>query len=659
MNIPRGQRRARPRKNLIEIDSFSGGTMTVVDEARLDKRFAAQSTNLIQTQDGRWRTRWGFDYYGATMAGEAGFDGCGEYIKTNDTRELIAIGATTGKFFKSADDARTWTEITGVTFTPGNRVHFVQVGGELYCSNGVNDLVRYNGTTLTQYTTIAAPTGLAVARGAGLSAGSYTYYYQVTAVRTPGYTEGSTEASVTVNKTRDTWVAASNEKISLTWNAVVGSTSYDVFLSDQSGYEAFITRVTTNSYTDDGTAAINDYIDVPDDNTTTAPRFGPMELSGNRLLATKDPDNKYRVYGTGTGVNLGNFSPFYGGFWVDLEKGGRDKPEVVVHYRTGKGDPIATVLTSTPEGTGSIWQIELTSTTVGDFTFAVPVTYKIVGSIGTNAPLSVVKARDNIGFANKKGWHFLRNKEQLYNVLSTDRASQAIDPSWNSLNGSMVGNICASYYDGKIFISVPEGSENDTIIIYDMERNNWNYKWTRGVKRFFEYTDTAGDTHFLAIPTTGGRLWEISENFLGDFGAPFAQSYISPLLPVSKDSTDVYKTKEALIELGRPRGSVTFSISGLEAKRGFIALGSRTIADSISSTGWSYDGFSNFKFSDTAGIPTTFSQASIKKTLKIRKQVYALQFQASSEAANTDFTILKMQMEGRLLARRSPSAWRN
>lgn len=654
-------KRSKPKDTIIDIDNFSGGTMTQVDEARLDKKFASQSLNLIQVQDGRWKTRWGFDYFGVAISGESAIDGAVEYIRADGTRELIVVGGTTGKIWKSTNNGASWSQIDTETLTPGNTAYFLQIKSNLYISNGVDDLHRYDGTNVEAYSAISAPANLAASRGAGLSAGVYTLYYEVTALNAIGETVGSNEASIAVDKFRDSWSTAddSTEYVDLAWDAVSGATRYNVYVSEESGYEVFLTTTTTNSYRDNNTATPNDYIEVPLENTTAAPKFGPMELSGNRIWGTKNPDSPFTVYGTGTGQQLGNFSGFYGGFSVDLEKGGRERPVSVVHYRTGKGDPIATILTETPEGTGSIWQIELTTTTVGDFSFIVPVTYKIVGGIGTNAPLSVTKARDNIFFANKRGVFALRNKEQLFNVLSTDELSQAWRPNYRSLNADLLPNACGYYLDGKVFFSFAEGSANDITVIFDLERNNWNYKWSRGVKRFFEYTDTAGNTHFLAIPTSGGRLWEISENFLGDFGAPFNQSYVSPLIPVSKDSTDVLKTREALVELGRPRGNVTFSISGIEAKRGFSSLGSRAITDSVSGGGYSWDLFSNVQYSDTTGTPTTFSQASIKKTLRIRKRVYALQYQVSSTSANTDFTILKFQTKGRLLNKRTPSAWRN
>lgn len=647
-----------PKSALIDIRDFKGGYNSLIDEARLSSKFATAALNLIQVQDGLWQTRWGRDYYGEAISGESSILGATEYIKEDGTREIVAVGGTTGKIFKSTDGG-SWTQIGTQTLTTGHQVYFLQIKHHLYIANGVDDLLRYDGSTIQEYTQLSAPTNVAVTRGSGLTSGSYNAYYQITAVNDVGETTASAEVPITVDKERDSWNVSANEYLDISWDAVTGANRYNVYYSDESGYEVFLATTTTNSYRDDGTAQPNDLLEVPDDNTTAAPKFKTMELSGNRIWATGNPDQPYRVYFSGVGQYLGAFSPWYGGGWVDLEKGGRDTPVSVVHYRTGKGDPIATILCSSPEGLGSIWQISLSAVTVNDVSFSVPLTYKIVGSIGSNAPLSVVKARDDIIFANKRGVFALRNKEQMFQVLATDEISQGIRPDYRSLNQAKLNDIAAYYYDGKVFFSAAEGDSNDMIFILDLERQNWNWKWTFGVRQFFEYTDNDGRTHFFYVPTTGNKLVEISDKYLGDFGQPFYQMYLSPLLGVSKDKTDVFKLKEALVELGRPRGSITFEVLGIASDGAVTTLGTRTISDTVSNSGFSYDLFSDFLLSDSEGTPEVYTQASVKKVIRIRKKIYNLQFKVSANAADTQFTLLGLQAKGTVLPKRAPFNWYN
>ena len=99
---------------------------------------------------------------------------------------------------------------------------------------------------------ISAPTNLAC--GSPTSGGTLVddlYYYSVSAVDAYGKeTTGATEDSETT--------ATPNSQIPLTWDAVSGASSYRVYRSLASGdYSGacYITEVTTNSYTDDGTVA--------------------------------------------------------------------------------------------------------------------------------------------------------------------------------------------------------------------------------------------------------------------------------------------------------------------------------------------------------------------------------------------------------------------
>lgn len=662
------QTRRSNRKVEVTVDDFKGGTNTLIEEARLNTKFAVQSSNMMQVQDGLWSTRWGTGYYGATFP--ANPDGASEYVKSDGTTELIVVA--NGTAYKSTDGG-TITAITGASFTAGIQCYFMQIAGFLYIANGTNDLARYDGSTLTTYTQISAPTNLTASLVAsGLTSGSYTYYAQVTALNLVGETTGSTEASITVNKSRDSWVAGT-DKITWSWTASAGATRYQIYLSDQSGYETLLGNTDITNFTDDGTNDLNPYVEVPEDNTTGAPKFISMALSGNRIWATNNSANKYRVYFSGTGQFIGNFSDFYGGGWIDLEKGGREMPIAVKHYQSGSGSGVATVLCKTPDGRGAVWQIQISTATVGDTSFSVPSASKVVGSFGTESVLGVVNTNNDIAFPNRKGWFYLGPEKNYYGILRTNEKSSNIRPSWRSLSGSAMDGTCAYFYDAKIFISVPTSSSgNDRIYVLDVERDNWSVEWSFGAKQFLEYTTTGGETKLLMIPTTGTKLVEISENLLGDFGGAFYQSYISPLIPVSKTKTDIMNLKEAIVELGRPRGSIQFQVLGMGKDDAFTTLATKTITNFGSDTGIGSDLFGETYPSETQASarggadnwaiylldsPSTFSQSTTKKAIKLNKKIYSIQFKVYSTTADTSYTILSLQAKGNLIPRRLPSSW--
>lgn len=662
--------KSKPRKTTnIDIDDFSGGSSSLVEEARMNKKFAVQSNNLMQVQDGLWQTRWGTAYYGAEH--DAAIDGAQEFVKSDGTTELITIAD--GKAWKSTDGG-SLTEISGATFTAGEQCYFMQIAGYLYIANGTDSLTRYDGTDLDTYTEIDAPANLTASLVAsGLSSGTYTYYAQVTALNGVGETAGSTEASTTVNKNRDSWVAGT-DKVDWSWDSVAGADRYQIYLTDQSGYEVLLGNTDQTNFVDDGTNDLNTYIEVPDDNTTGAPKFISMCVSNNRIWATNESSDMYKVYFSGTGAFIGNFSDFYGGGWINLEKGGRETPVAVKHYQSGTGTGIATVLCKTPDGRGAVWQISITSATVGDTSFSVPSASKVVGSFGTESLLGVVNTPNNLAFPNRKGWFDLGAQKNYYGILRTNEKSQNIRPYWRGLSGAGMGGVCSYYYDAKVFISVPTaGTTNDRIIVWDDERSNWTVDWDFGAKQFLEYTTTGGVTKFLCIPPSGTRLVEISPNILNDFGSAFSQSYVSPLIPVSDNKTDVYSLKHAILELGNPKGAVSFQILGTGKDNTFSTVATATISNFGSNTGMGTDAFGECFFSETRAsssggedawaiylldAPSTFTQPSVKKAIKKRAKLYNIQYKVSSTTADTQFTILSLQSEGTLIKRRLPSSWK-
>lgn len=654
ITLSRG-RRPRPQKQTIEIKDFKGASNKLLDEARIALNEAATSLNLIQVQDGLWKPRWGTAYYGVDVG--ASIDGAAEYVKSDATTELIVIAG--GTAYKSTNGG-SWTAITGASFTAGVQCYFMQIAGFLYIANGTDALARYNGSTISQYSALSAPTGLAGSRGSGLTAtANFTYYAQVTALNDVGETVGSSEASLAVNKARDAWNSSSNETITWTWNAVIGATRYQLYISDVTGQEALLVSTTGLSYTDDASVTINPYVQPPLQNTTSAPKFTSMVVSTNRIWATNDTTSRYTVYFSGTGVNIGTFSDFYGGGYINLEKGGREIPVKVVHYQSGQGEGRATVLCRTPEGRGAVWQITISSATVGSTTFSVPSAVKVVGSFGTEAQLSVVADNNNINFANRKGWFALGPQQNFYGILRTNEISVKIRNYWRSLIGSKISGICSYFYQGKIIISVPTASTgNNRMIVFDTERGNWTVDWSIGAKQFLEYTDTGGTTHLLYVPLGGSRMIELSENIAGDLGVAFETNYESGRIPVAKLWKDFTRIDKVYVKLGSPRGTINFEVSGTQVAQGFRSLASKAISPRTSSTGIGYDLMGNVKMGDTLGTPTTFSDSSDPRYVQIKKKLRDIKLRLYTNTIDTDYTLQGFIIEGVPVRKNPPSAWK-
>lgn len=637
------------------LDEFKG-TATVLDDVIAGKEYAKEATNLIQVQDGRWSGRPGRDYYGTAMPEP--FLGAEQFVKADGTREIIAIGATTGKAYRSQDGSA-WTEVTGATFDiTAKNLFFKQINNYLFICNGSDRLTRYNGTVLSRYTTILAPTGLTGSRGAGLTTGSLNNFYKVTALNDIGETVGSNEYSIPTNKLRDTWNAASNEYIDLTWNVVSGAIKYQVYYADVSGKEELLTESTTNSYRDDNTWTPNPYAVVPDQDSTGAPKFSMIATSDSRIWGIAPSEYKWRVFASGTGQYLGNFGSSFGGAWKDLDPGSAEEVAFIEHFHSGKGEAAVTIFTKDPRGGGSVWQMNLVPTDFAGTSVLVPYSEKIVGSVGTNSPGAALLVGDSIMFLSAYGAITLSNKENVVNVLSTTEQSRLIQPSYLGLNFAKSNQFRGYKYRNWVLFSATEGDgENDLIFIKDTALDRWYWKWNFGVRQFFEYTDNSGKTYFLYVPTSGNQLVQISENIKGDFGSPIPTSLLTGLIPIDKDKYVFATVDEALIDLGRPKGTINFEVLGTERKKGFQSVASKQITDTNQvNEFWSGD-LGEITLKDEEDAPKTYSQASVRKRKRVGKTINNIQFHVYSNDLETQYTVLSMQARGTIRPVRPPSTW--
>jgi hypothetical protein len=642
---------------IFEIKNSKRGVVKLLREARVPKDAAVDATNMIQVEDGLYEPRWGNDYYGQDVG--YAIDGAAEYLKDDMTTELLVVA--NGSLYKSTDGGA-WTEVSGLGLTAGEQCYFLQISGYMYIVNGKDTMARYDGTEILTYNEISAPTGLSGTRTGSSVSGADTVYCIVTALNDVGETVASATASTTMDKNRDAWNPANEEGITWSWDSVSDANGYQVYIASQLGQEALVASVESNTWTDDGTKSINTYVVPPLSNTTTAPKFKDMCVSNNRIWATNDPENPYTVYFSGTGINMGVFSDFYGGGWINLEKGGREIPQKVIHYQSGSGAGIATVLCKTPEGRGGIWQISIGDLTVGDTTFSVPSASKIVGSFGTESIRSVVQTIKNVMFLNRKGAFSLGPKQNYFGILITEEESVNVRPYMKKLNNKNIKNAAGYFYDGKVFWSVPSaGGINNATIIWDVERRNWSLPWNVSATQFLEYTDTNGLSHFLYVPDGGTQLAELSESIDNDFGEAIYCNYLSGRFPLRKFWSEFARVDKVYINLGNPRGVVNLEVLGTGKNKAFLSLGTKVVSSTstYSNSGFGWDILGTTFMGDTDGTPSAFGDSSVKKYIKIRKKLNDLQIRVTSNTLSSDYTILGIIVEGKPINTRAPSDWKN
>lgn len=645
--INRGRNRLRSRDSVdIDIKEFNGGVNVLFSETRLKPNEAKEATNLILGEDGVWSKRWGSKAYGGVTFTNTP-DGFSEYKKTDGTRELIVVAD--GYAYVVDPSAETKTQISGATFTQGTRCDFIQINDFLYIVNGVDAMARYNGTALSTYSSISTPAwaGTPLTRGAGLSAGSYTYYYRVSAVNEVGETLAVAAQSITVDIKRGAWDEA-DEYIDLDWNSVSGALKYNIYMSDVSGYETKLDETTSTDYRDDGTAELNPYIEPPLESTAAGPKFASIAVIGNRIWGTKDPNNPQRIYWSGTGTNLGNFAPSFDGGYVDLEIGSRTSTVKVVDFNRE-----CHVICETDDGRGAIWEIDLGSITIAGVDVIIPVPSKIINQMGSAATRGIVQAENYLYFINPFGVFTLGYRANILNALQTKEQSVTLRPYIRGLYEADLDKSCAYYYDSKVFFSAPTSSgEPNRIFYYDLELNAWVKDWTIGVSQFGEFTDSGGTTHFLGI--SGNKLIEFSENYPDDDGTAFVWKFVSPRYQVSKDFTRYAFIERAYINLRNAKGAINVSISGTDFAGQTPTTASSQVEILSSDTGMGWDIMGEFKMGDSSGTPTTFAKESLTRYLPIDSIVRDIQWEISGSDSASSAVITRLKAKGNLIETDEP-----
>ena len=640
-------------------DKFDRGVITVIDQTKLPKNALKQADNAILAQDGAPEIRPGTDWYGTSANALGTLDGGAAYIDQDENSHLLQVLG--GNIYRSLNDGLTWTVCTGAVFTPGKKVRSVQANNFLYLYDGWDNIIRYDGTTtLAAYTALPTPVGNAPSK-TGLAGTTYTYGYRVSAVNNIGYTLASPRQTIQVDRTRDQF--DSTNFVTFTWTAVPGAVRYDIYVGQTAGEEAYIGSVegnATTTYLDKLNALEQVANIVPDSNTTQGPRVGDMAVIGTRLYATADRDFPYRVWISGAGRYLGMFSSAYDATYIDLQKGGLFKPVKVEDYRDGKGTPLATVWCKSKDGRGCVWQGTLESFTVGNITFPVPNFYKLPGSRGTDAPMSVINVLNDYFYYNSQAFYNLGSRAQFMNLLSTDEASANIRPDVKSIRASAAGGIVAHFEDAKLYFSVPyDSNTNNAIIMYDTERRAWLPRaFNFGVERFFTYVDINGARHTLVWKTGDNKFTEISSKYKGDYGKPFYVSIMTGLVHVNpRNRFEFMWIEEAEVEFANVGGEINIELSGITREDGFTTVNTKKIPATGTLYSWTTHTWTTHKWTDTNQQITSYAEPSKKAYFNVQRDMNAYQYRITANSLAAAFTLRTLQVNGTASQGGKPREW--
>lgn len=127
------------------VSNLAGGINKYLDDFEIKDNESPDMKNMDFFGLGALKKRRGYQQLGDDLDNHP--TGIFNYKTTSVNEVLVMDGGTLKKL-----SGGSWTSVSGFTFTSGRDTNAVQAGGNLFLSNGVDNLVKYDGSSLTELT---------------------------------------------------------------------------------------------------------------------------------------------------------------------------------------------------------------------------------------------------------------------------------------------------------------------------------------------------------------------------------------------------------------------------------------------------------------------------------------------------------------------------
>jgi hypothetical protein len=540
--------------------------------------------------------------------------------------------------------------LLGGTYSVSGWSRFCQSKGKVYIYNDVDKLSYINLATeaIVTYTALTTPTTPTVTK-TGMAGTTFRHYYRISANNAVGESIASVAGSTTSGKLRDSWIE-NTDYMTVSWTAVTDATSYTIYYgtSDTTTKELYtVDGNATVSFNDYGTLAVNPFKLAPEGNSTDG--FTPTWLyndSRNSQIFGIATDNKLYYSAAGTG----DFSPYDGGGWVEINADGDTQLNFVDGFRNGKGDPVITVSARGAAGKGKLFHLTFDDLTVGDQIITFPSVYEANGQSGTYAPRATVKARDSLYYFTGQDVRSTGTSQNIVNILTTATISQVLEPDLDLITLDALDQACGVEYKDRLYFALPVGSDSNNEIWYlDLSRKNaWVLRWPVAAKDLWLYEDSDGITHFCAL--VDDVILEFKRGGTQthqDDGTAWRSRLAFESLVWDEDGITLGKVRNMYIKLLQPKGTFTANATGLTRTGISQSSGSDSYTVSTSFTGigqWDYSG--DYMYGDDPGVVNTFGKSVAVLQIKPKGQLNQLAWEIVSETIGSDCIVSAVNTRG-------------
>ncbi len=616
------------------IYGFPKGLNKLQDESLIDDHELSTAQNNSLSVDSLVK-RAGTLNFGAS-SGSRVFGGVGYYTSaSSNNRWMIRAGGTALQYY---DATNTPVNISGATMTASLRTEFATARDTLYVEDGTDNLVKITVVggvpTASVFTALTTPVGLTVTPTG--TTGAAHYSYRVSAVNA----NGETLACVSVAITNGNATLSGTNYNALAWTAVAGATSYNIYgrkaSSDNGIGETKLANVITNSYNDTGADTPSTILTPPEGNSTGGQKGTMIIYAMSRLFVAGDSANPSRLYYSGVGVQIEDFSTAFAGGWVDVAKNDGDSITAIFFYQN------AIIIWKHK----SIWKFTFTTT-------GLPQLELITNEIGCESYRTVRIVNNDMWFVGKKDGRAvvmsLGNVQNYFNALRTTEQSLKISNGslLDSANLAQLGNACAIYFRNQYILCLAQGSSttNNQCYVYDTRFGTWASIWTGiNANDFFTYTDANGNEELYYCSETTGYVVKM---FTGsdDNGVAIPWKIVTKnFMQGYFDQYKIYRNPVFWF-----KDVTSGAITGYIIHDGIFSSGSFNVTPLVSGIGAGLDKCGTFKAGDSLGAATTATNSDQPMEIIFSTTARSLKFELDDTNLNSSFKFLGLSYHWLLL----------
>lgn len=617
----------RPRRSIeAEWNTWRKGLNLLLRQTELSREEYSTGDNILLTGSGVPTGRWGTSTL-FTVNSTGTIRGIGTFVNTSSgVNEIIGLS---DQGYLAKQNGSISTTIPGISYPSGSVVRSTQLGGKTFFVSKDAPPVQYDGSTLSVYATLSAPTGLSATNYSGAS-GTFNQSYRVTALNSVGETTGSS-AYVLNNLPQN----LSDTEIRLFWTGVTGAvTGYQIYRG-LSGDETFLGTVgpSTTQYIDRGDEP-SQVIGLPFTNTTGGPRSPFIAPYKDRIVMV-DAIERSKVLISGRYPNQFKFSVADGGGSTYIKPDdGQDITGIAIQ-------PGADRIVIYKDF--SHYALEIGLTQLGNFLVLDPQYVPISTSIGCSSADAIATVENDTFYFGRKGVYVTGYEPNFLNIIRTNEVSARMRPYLEQLNDEDYTTASAFYVNNKYVLSFPRRKE---CIVYDRERGSWVGVWKLpfGISKMLRHTDSSGTERWIIGSYNTNQVYYFNPAINTDNGTAIQKTFRTnkevfnewSLLKIVKFFYSLFR---------RVQGQVNVSIIAELRDGSSTTIKTFTIegAAVVGSIGWGTSQWGTVQWGLANGEVTIAGEELYRYT-QLFKSVRLLQVEISTTDANANFELLNLRM---------------